>query len=275
MITCKEISGKSYESKQQMFTDLRVNKSAIIAQKKMVTKECDTVSFAPTIATIDATKYDAVDLSAINVIKSELVINTTNLMDSHRDVHLKSIWKKSVKEKKDLYLLQEHQMKFDKIITDKVKASVKEISWQELGFNYKGTTEALIFSVEIDKQRNPYMFEQYGKGYVKNHSVGMRYVTIELAMNSDSKWDEEEKAVWDKYINEVANKEEAEEQGYFWAVTEAKIVEGSAVPVGSNIATPVLSIDFKEAAESGTSVNIEPGNHSQPKTKFIYNSNLF
>ena len=86
------------------------------------------------------------------------------------------------------------------------------------------------------------MFEQYAKGYVKEHSVGMRYVNLEMAVNSEEKYYAEEKAIWDKYISEVANKEEAEQRGYFWAVTEAKIVEGSAVVKGSNYATPTISV---------------------------------
>ena len=34
----------------------------------------------------------------------------------------------------------------------------------------------------------------------------------------------------------------ADNYGYFWAVTEAKVVEGSAVVKGSNAITPVISI---------------------------------
>ena len=166
-------------------------------------------------------------------------------------------------------------MKFDKIITDKVKAAIRVMNWKELGYSYEGTTEALVFDCDVDKARNPFMFEQYSKGYVKNHSVGMRYVTLELALNSESKFDIEEKEVWDKHISEIANKDVAEDQGYFWAVGEAKIVEGSAVPVGSNTITPVLSIEAKEAGAS-TSETIEPDNSTQTKeSKFFYNSNLF
>ena len=66
-------------------------------------------------------------------------------------------------------------------------------------------------------------------------------------MNSDSKYDKEEKANWDKYIDQVVNRKDAEAQGYFWAVTEAKVIEGSAVPLGSNYATPVISIAGEEA----------------------------
>jgi hypothetical protein len=249
MITIKEFPKQQFATKEDMFKALRENKDTLIAQKKMITKEADTV-FNVIIRENDkgeVIKADIIDISQINVLKMSLVINTTNVMDSHSDVHLKGIWKKSVKEKKDLLLLQEHRMTFANIITDNVKASTQIMSWSEVGATFSGDTEALIFMVEANKDRNPFMFEQYAKGFVKNHSVGMRYVKLELALNSESKWDRDEKEVWDKYIDEIANKEDAEVQGFFWAVHEAKIVEGSAVPVGSNKFTPTLNIETKGA----------------------------
>ena len=51
---------------------------------------------------------------------------------------------------------------------------------------------------------------------------------------------EKEKAVYDKYIDDILNKEEVKKDGYFWAVTEAKAIEGSAVPIGSNTITPTI-----------------------------------
>lgn len=237
MIVCKELN-KEYESKEDMYKALVENKSSIIAQKKMQTKEADTVSF---VVNNNVSKADPIS-SDTSKISAKLVINTTNVMDSHSDVHLKGIWNKSLKEQKNLYLLQEHQMKFDKIISDEVKASAELMTFKELGSSLKGDTEALIFDVGIDK-RNAFMFGQYAKGYVKNHSVGMRYVKIEMAINSEDKWSKEEKEVWDKYIDEIANKEQAESQGYFFAVSEAKIIEGSAVPIGSNTITPTLNTE--------------------------------
>ena len=226
MITCKEIPNRQFTDKAALFSALRENKNVLIAQKKMATKEADSVVCMPfiSIEKDNAIKAEPVDISTVNLLKMQLIINTTNIMDSHSDVHINGIWGKSAKEKKDIYLLQEHQMKFDKIITDKIKASVVTMSWAELGYTYPGSTEALVFAAEVDNKRNPFMFEQYGKGYVKNHSVGMRYVNMELCLNSESKWDIEEKENWDKYIGNVANKSEAEDQGYFWAVTEAKII---------------------------------------------------
>lgn len=262
MIVCKELD-KSFEDKQAMFTALRENKSTLIAQKKMMTKECDSVSFIHKVESNkgEVVKSDTINLDGVNTLKMDLVINTTKVMDSHSDVHLDGIWNKSVKEQKNLYLLQEHKMTFANIITDKVKASVKSLDWSELGATFEGKTQALIFTSEVHKDRNGFMFEQYAKGFVKNHSVGMRYVKLELALNSESKYDKEEKEVWDKYIGEVANKSDAEKQGYFWAVSEAKIIEGSAVPIGSNKITPVLSIE--EKAVNDDTLNNEPSKDTQ------------
>jgi len=251
-----------------MFKALRENKDTLIAQKKMKTKEADAVVLVPTISNKkgETLKADNINISDINKLKLKLVINTTNVMDSHSDVHLKGIWKKSVKENKNIHLLQEHRMKFDHIITDDVKASVQLMKWSDLGQKFQGNTEALVFDAEIDK-RNEFMFNQYAKGYVKNHSVGMRYVKIELAINSESKWDVEEKEIWDKYIDEVANKEQAEEKGYFWAVTEAKIIEGSAVPIGSNTITPTLEVEVKNNEPSNDTQKQEEAEKSLQKRK--------
>lgn len=265
MIVVKEFPEKEFASKEDLFKALRENKSILIAQKKMITKESDSTIHYVEIESRekDATNKDesgeAVDITKL---KAKLAINTTNIMDSHSDVHFDGTWNKSAKEQKNVLLLQEHQMKFGAIISDNVAVSVKKMTWKSLGFDFEGSTEVLIFDTEIEKSRNEFMFDQYNKGYVKEHSVGMRYVKLDLAINSESKWDEEEKAIWDKYIDKIVNKEVAENQGYFWAVTEAKIVEGSAVVKGSNYATPVISIQAEKSLEE-----IEPSKDTQTEKK--------
>jgi len=259
MIVAKEFQGKTFATKEDLFKELRENKSVLIAQKKMITKEADSTIHIVEVEdrNKEANKAEANDVTSFNKIAAKLVINTTNLMDSHSDVHLKGIWNKSAKEQKNILLLQEHQMKFNSIISDSVTAEVKRMTWKSLGFDLEGDTEALIFNAEIDKARNEFMFNQYAKGYVKEHSVGMRYVKLELALNSESKYDTEEKEVWDKYIKEIVNKEAAEEQGYFWAVSEAKIIEGSAVVKGSNYATPTISVEAVKDTPTETKEPLE------------------
>jgi hypothetical protein len=267
MIVAKEFPDKEFANKEELFAALRENKSILIAQKKMITKEADsTINVVEVESNSEVNKAENNMENATKLI-AKLAINTTNIMDSHSDVHLKGIWNKSVKEQKNILLLQEHQMKFGSIISDKVVPSVKKMTWKKLGFDFEGSTEVLMFDAEIEKDRNEFMFNQYKKGYVKEHSVGMRYVKIDLAINSDSKYDEVEKAIYDKYIDQVVNKEVAEMQGYFFAVTEAKVVEGSAVVKGSNFATPTISIEAVK--DTLIEVTIEPVEATQKTRRRI------
>jgi hypothetical protein len=238
---------------------LKENKAILIAEKKASMKMADAVVLEPIFEDILINKEDSEPKADPTKLKIKVVINTTNILDSHGDVHIKGLWKKTLNENKNLFLLQEHQMKFDKIISDKIQAYTEP-------YDYEGKElEALIFETEINKDRNEFMFDQYRKGFVKNHSVGMRYMKLELAINSTDKYFSEEKEIWDKYIDEVANKEKAEEQGYFWAVTEAKIIEGSAVVIGSNQVTPTLLVD----EPSKDTQNTEPTPVTQNKRKKV------
>jgi len=238
---------------EQIFEYLRKNKSVLMLEKKAAMKCADAIeTYFVKFVDGNATTVKAIEDSEIpesGKFNVKVAINTTNLIDSHMDLHVPGLWKKSLKEVKNLYLFQEHQYKFDYVISDSVKASTVAMSWKELGFNYEGNTEVLIFDAEINPEDNELMSKKYKQNKVKNHSVGMRYVKLDLAMNSGSRWDEQEKAIYDKYYPIVANKEVADERGYFWVVTEAKIIEGSAVPIGSNAATPTISISEAKSTQ--------------------------
>jgi len=69
----------------------------------------------------------------------------------------------------------------------------------------------------------------------------MIYQKLELAVNDPES--KQEFAVWQKVINKIANKETAIKQGYFWHVSEAKLIEISAVLSGSNELT--MTVDNK------------------------------
>ena len=242
-----------FETKKDLFAFLVENKDSLKAQKRAELKKADCFSFSPTIirSKEDVNKAnEPINTSNLSEIKVLVVINTTNLLDSHKDVHIKGLWNKSLKENKMIMHLQEHKMAFDKIISDgeKLKASVKNYNWKELGVDYEGTTQALVFESTIDKNRNEFMFNQYANGWVKNHSVGMRYVKYDLAINDEDYPNEFD--AWNKYYKDIANKDAADENGYFWYVTEAKVIEGSAVPLGSNFVTPTL--------ENNKEQNLEP-----------------
>lgn len=253
------IQTPTFKNKAELFDWLIENKSALIAQKKSAIKEADAISFqAPIINDKGGVCKSESEIPATATkIKVRSIINTTKIMDSHSDVHIDQIWNKSLKENKENYLCNQHNFSFEGIISDNVKAFVKQMTWKELGFDFEGNTQALVFDSVIDKSDNPMMFDKYRQGKVKNHSVGMRYVSLKMAINDDRY--ENEKATWDKYIDMVANKEDAEVQGYFWAVTEAKVIEGSPVVKGSNYATPTQRVEeTKTDAVIDTAEKIEP-----------------
>ena len=254
-----------FETKDELFEFLIENKALLIKQKKSIVKYADSIGVVGSTATNKATKAIANDATTIQV---KSIINTTKVMDSHSDVHIDGLWKKSLRETKDIMLLQEHEMRFDKVISDQVKATAETRTFKELGFSQlKGETQALVFDSTISKDINPYMFGLYAKGMVKNHSVGMRYVKIDLAVNSDENDYKAEKKVWDKYIDQVANTKDVENQGYFWAVTEAKVIEGSAVLMGSNRVTPTESVESKDIEPPQGTQN-EPSKDTQSKMKY-------
>lgn len=266
------VCGKEFASKELAFDFIRENKNVILMEKKSRIKHADAVIYQPELIRGEGGEVaKAIEFSKDSPLApfmAKLVINTTNIMDSHSDVHFPGIWKKSLQENKNIIFLQEHVMRFPNVISDRVKATAETIAWKDLGYKYEGSTQALVFETQIDPDRNPYMAEQYAKGYVKNHSVGMQYVNIAFALNSESKYDKDEKAVWDKYIGQIVNRDAVEAQGYFFAVFEAKCIEGSAVVMGSNFATPVLEIT--EGAGKSTPENEPPEGTQEKKTGWEY-----
>lgn len=244
------------------------NRELIISKKTNAIKHADVIALKSNISALidkdvnQTTKDANVEVQVVDptILRAKLVINTTNIIDSHMDCHFPSIWKKSLQETKQLLLLQEHDMEFEKIIADSLsddfKAYTKTLTFNELGYDYNGFTEALIFDVQIKKEVNEFMFNLYLKNRVNQHSVGMRYVKIFMCVDSTEPMYSSEKANWDKYYPLVANKDVADTKGYFWAVTEAKVIEGSAVVKGSNECTPVMEIETEKT-------NIEPLDNTQ------------
>lgn len=246
--------------KDKFFAWMVANKNAMIAQKKAQMKCADAFSCSLELLISNANgviiKAEGVipkDAPSIDVVS---VINTTKLFDSHGDVHFDGLWNKSMKETKDNYLVKEHDFRYDGIISDQVKVSAPTVAWKDLGYDYKGDTQALTYTSTITKDDQTGMFDKYRTGKVKQHSVGMRYVKLDLALPS-KRYDEEYK-VWKNYFDQIVNGEEADKAGYFWAVTEAKNIEGSAVLRGANFATPTISVQQSKT---------EPGTPLQEKSR--------
>ena len=232
----------TFANKKEEIDFLVKNKSLLITEKKInsnLKRQDEFITINSNLVSKSIAK-ETVKEDTEDVLYRDLIINTTNYMDSHSDVHLPKIWNKSLSEKKDRYHVKEHDLSFNGVITysKDIEAFVKSFTWKELGYNVEGTTEALVYSVAIQKNVNKEMFDLYLKNIIKQHSVRMQYIKIEMAVNDEDY--KEEFATWNKYISEIVNSEKAIEQGYFFAVTEAKEIEGSAVLMGSNPITPTI-----------------------------------
>lgn len=248
-----------FETKKEMFTWLKENEGDIISFKKaqFKTADCFTAPVNTICHNIQTLSKDFMSQDEVltakgtleeGTIKVRVAINTTMIRDSHKDVHINGLWKKSLKENRRIKHLQEHEMKFDKIIADRddLKAFTKTYEWKQLGYDIEGKTEALVFDSTIRQSRNKTMFNEYKNENVDNHSVGMFYVNLKLAFDSDEEGDEKYKEEYDKHIEQIANKAEVKKDGYFYAIYEAKAIEGSAVPIGSNQITPTLTTSKSE-----------------------------
>jgi len=258
--------------------ELVENKDKIIKLKKAQIKHADGV-YIKDLSALKAVKKKELTTKAEqkDQVQVTAVINTTNLYDSHEDVHIDGLWNKSLSENRGIMHLREHKMEYDKIIADgeDLTPYTVTVSWKELGYDLPGKTQALTFESVVRRDRNEFMMNQYKAGYVRNHSVGMQYVKVFLAVNDEDY--KEEYAVWNKYYDQIANKADVDEAGYFYAVTEAKLIEGSAVPAGSNWATPTREVKEFET-EHKTNENPydslfhipEPGQPTQEEEAELY-----
>lgn len=237
-----EFPEREFANKAELFEALKSNKEHLVSLKKASKNKSASLKFN------HFTKKDST-IKSLNMEEGYIypVINTTKVMDSHNDVHIDGIWNKSVKEQQGkIYYIADHDLSLGKVIAypKDVEMFTEVLQFSELGSNYEGNTQALIFKVSKDAIKYREAKEVIEEKIDIEHSVRMQYVTLFLCVNSSDDGYKEEKANWDTYFPYVANKDHAEEKGYFWAVTEAKIYkEGSMVLSGSNDVTPLLQKD--------------------------------
>jgi hypothetical protein len=260
MIHCKELNA-DFESIKDLHQALKANKKKVIQAKKGAIKYSDGMSFFVGKKGAEKEEADEKKLEIGDTIYP--VINTINYLDSHMDVHLYGIWKKSVEEQAGkVALIMNHDYKVGKVIAfpEDVVPMIKEMDWRELGRDYEGKTEALIFQSKLTEDSAEIAFKMYRNKRAVQHSVSMEYVKVELAVNSDDEDWKQERANYEKYFPLIVNPEKAIKFGYFWAVQEAKIYrEGSMVLQGSNDATPTLySIGAEKFTPAEEPTNVTP-----------------
>jgi hypothetical protein len=238
-----------------MFKALKAEKEEIIKMKKLQIKNSDGFSSVFKTEISQKQEEEPIELKIGDVVK--VAMNTTNYFDSDRDVLIDGSWNKTAKDQNGkTYHVADHKLEMGKIVgyPKDVSISVENIEWNKLGKSYSGNTEVLVFNTTLTEKTNNDVFLAYRDGEKVEHSIRLIYVKIKLAINSTETEDKEEKAIWDTYYDKIANKEDVDEVGYFWAVTEARIYkEGSTVLFGANDATPQLKEEIiSEPLSHGT-----------------------
>jgi hypothetical protein len=191
-----------------------------------------------------------------DLIQVKTVINTTNIIDSHIDLHMPIIWNKTVKDNPFSYHLKQHEAEFESVISNKAKSYNENSNFNLLGLGIDFKTVANVNEFTLSRKKMPFMFDSYVDGDVKQHSVGMFYVNMDIAYyDEDSK---KQMDFFDEMKKNAVNPEVADEYGYFWIVYEAKKREGSAVVFGSNSVTPTLWVKNYEPHKSTQKADSQP-----------------
>ncbi|SHH96033.1 hypothetical protein SAMN05421866_0049 [Chryseobacterium oranimense] len=261
MIVVKEFPNKQFSSKSELFKALKEHKDIIVSAKKAeIYKSCEKGLSVVTNQMLISKFSEASKSFEIDDDYYYFVVNSSNILDSHSDLHIPGNWDKTVKEQQGkVYLVWDHTLIRTEIIAMKndVEMLTAEIPFKSIGKNYEGSTYCLIYKVRKDKIVNEDAKKWLNEGFEFEASVRMQYVDIDLAIDSNDEDYEKEKTIFDTYYPQIANKSDYEDIFYFWVVKQAKnVLESSLVMFGSNPATG--RIQENEEPVKSTLINIEP-----------------
>lgn len=232
---------------------LKSNKETLIAEKKANLKYTEGLIYQPEVISTESQKKSfnqkadtPVEDSTDSPFMVTVVCNTTNFCDSYMDVLTEGSYTKSIKARgTTIPHIADHKHESTAHVGDVKAIYTKKVPLKELGFNAEGEVEALLMDSLIRKDYNDDVYRFYKSGKINQHSIGLSYGEIKLALNSQVEGDEKEYAVWEEFYPQIVNKEQVDKRGYFWAVTEADIRENSCVLFGANALTPTLYTEQK------------------------------
>ena len=239
---------------------LHSNKSDFIKAKKVGLKFADPVCYGVAgdgKAGLFMQKAKAIDMVAPTDedpnLRVTVVANMSGWMDSQDDVLLRGCYDKTLRDKgNNFYFLRDHRYSIEAIIAKTEKVYTRDFSPMELGITTTATVnpQGLIFVGLLTEDMSDKVYYMYKEGLINQHSIGLRYIRIDLAIN-DPDFTSEFKT-WTQFKGQVLNIGEAEAQGFFWAVQEIELLENSAVLFGANILTPTLAV---EEAKTGAVID--------------------
>lgn len=262
---------KNYETKEELFKDLKDNLSVIVDKKKREIYESNKKGQTVKLKAIDSSKLDIEQQKALNLDDNYyyFAFNTTKILDSHEDVHIDGLWKKTINEKQfKNYIVLDHELEVLSTVVRKeyVEIFTAKIPFSLLGKKYEGNTEALIYKFPKDKIQIPIIKDWLESGDELQGSVRMRYIKLLFCMDSNNPEDVEFKTNYNKYIDYIANKNDFEYIPYFFAILEASNeAESSFVLKGSNETTGQITSNNKSQAEKSLEYNErnEPSDDTQ------------
>lgn len=255
-----------FADKKQLFSYLKSNEKDLIFKKKSMPIKSEVVpELAYGCVGITAKTKDKVGKSVTKMVgedsnlkdgelKADVLANMAGWCDSYDDVLIPKCYNKTISSvgasnKQLIYHLKNHFHSTDGIVGGNVMMSTRDIDLSI--FNLKTdlkTSEGLIGSSVVRKKYCLKTYDLYLDDEIKQHSIGLQYVKIYLCINSEDEEYKEELSNYNKYYKYIINKEKVDKQGFFWAVTEIKLLEYSAVLWGASELTTVQE----------TSKNIEP-----------------
>lgn len=236
-----KIAVPQFKTNKELYGYLIARKQEMIDLKKSELKKADSVSFdvceIKALATKAATQQKA---DSDTEIERTIVGNTYYWLDSHEDVHITNCFATSIQQRGAARIshLHDHLHQLDAKVGKFSDVYEQPVAWRDLGVDIDGETVSLMADSTIKSALNSKIFAMYKANEVDQHSVGMMYVSIDLAINDPERI--KEYALWQSIYPMLGNKQKALDKGYFWVVKECKLIEISAVLNGSNEVTPTL-----------------------------------
>ena len=237
-----------FETKEQLFDELRKNVDMIIANKTAKIQKSYKKKQEIKCRKIDLSKYHEQNKGiAIDKDSYYIVVNSTRILDSHDDVHNDGLWNRSVSHIQGKnYLVADHQLTTLNTIVRKehIEIFTAIVPFSAIGKKYEGMTEILVYKFKKDKVLLPVIKEWLESGDEIQASVRMQYVKVVACFDSSHPDDKEYKKNYDDNIGTIANKDDFEYIPYFFLIMEAKnCKESSLVLFGSNEVTGKLNDD--------------------------------
>lgn len=225
-----------FQSKSELHAYLRSNVDKLIKQKKSMPIKSDIFDWG--CLPVNPKQQIKEDGSSLGPDEIE-VVNIANLSgwaDSYMDVCIKDSWKKTIADRAIVYHLKNHNYS-----TDSIVGKDAELFAKMMGLEYFGITDSTITKAQalmmrsiVPKEYDSKTYYLYRDNQIKQHSIGYWIISLKLCIDSELDEDAAYKSNWDKYYPEVINKEKVDKYGYFFALTEIRILENSCVLFGAN-----------------------------------------